>query len=391
MAKPIPDALQETGERRLAEWGVGPGAGVGELAGVMRRDSAADIAIAARLAVLLSSDSAELLQRLEREAADKAVRKAAKRALYRLEQRGIHPPVSTADAARPVALAPAIEGYVSAVDGRGDQLVWLVKSQPGGVAHLFAVINDPDGLREVALNTITRKALKAVRAELEQRHELRLVAVDWHYADFLIHRAFEWASARGTRMSGDYPLLRAQIAREAAPTALPPMAVSLVDPAAATSESALAESAALLTEPEFRTWVLGAEAVAPVLAELVQVKESPLVLNQLQQEERFEAVVRGAIEDVFSPQRRSSWSRRLYEMAYFFAVSGRPPRAAQAIAAARGLDGGLAASAIPVCAELVRGSLAVHFQQALQTEQERERSSLVLTPHQAKARRERDR
>ncbi len=391
MAKPSPDALQEAGERRLAEWGVGSDAGVGELARVAQRDSAADVAIAARLALVLSGDSAELLQRLERETPDKAVRKAAKRALYRLEQRGIHPPASPPSAPRPPALAPAIEGYVSAVDGRGDQLVWLVKSQPGGVAHLFAVVNDPEGLREVALNPITRKALKAVRAELEQRHELRLVDVDWHYADFLIHRAFEWACGRGTRMSGDYPLLRAQFAREAAATALPPLAVALVDPAAAAAESALAESAALLGEPEFRTWALDAETLAPALADLARVKESPLVLNPLQQEDRFDAVVRDAIEDVFSPERRPSWSRRLYEMAYFFAVSGRQPRAAQAIAAARALEGGLSASAIPFCAQLVRGSLAVHFQQTLQVEQERERTSLVLTPQQAKARRERDR
>src|SRR5579862_2749675 len=160
MAKPIPDALQEAGERRLAEWGVESDAGVEELARVVQRDSAADVAIAARLALVPSGDSAELLQRLEREAPDKVVRKAAKRALYRLEQRGIHPPASPPSAPRPAALAPAIEGYVSAVDGRGDQLVWLVKSQPGGVAHLFAVLNDPEGLREVALNTITRKALK---------------------------------------------------------------------------------------------------------------------------------------------------------------------------------------------------------------------------------------
>ena len=110
MAKPIPDALQEAGERRLAEWGVGSDAGVEELARVVQRDSAADVAIAARLALVPSGDSAELLQRLEREAPDKAVRKAAKRALYRLEQRGIHPPASPPSAPRPAALAPAIEG-----------------------------------------------------------------------------------------------------------------------------------------------------------------------------------------------------------------------------------------------------------------------------------------
>ena len=27
--------------------------------------------------------------------------------------------------------------------------MWLLKPRPGGIAHLFAVLNDPDGLREV--------------------------------------------------------------------------------------------------------------------------------------------------------------------------------------------------------------------------------------------------
>src|SRR5215470_18643467 len=195
MAKLPPDAVQEAGERRLGEWGLGAAATPAELGAVLHRDVAADVAIAHRLGALASQESAELLQRLGAESRDKRVRKEVKRALYRLEQRGVHlaapppPPAPT-----PVGAAP-IEGYVSAVDGRGDQLVWLVKPQPAGVAHLFAVINDPEGLRESALNSLTRKALKALRTALERKHELRLVEVDWRHADFLIHRAFEWSRA----------------------------------------------------------------------------------------------------------------------------------------------------------------------------------------------------
>jgi len=390
MAKPSPDALQEAGERQLTEWGLGRDAPVGELAAALHRAAAADVAIAHRLGAVASAESAQLLLRLEREAADKHVRKAAKRALYRLEQRGIRLPEPPSPSPPAPAAAPPIEGYVSPVDGRGDQLVWLLRPQPGGVAHLFAVINDPEGLREVALNTMTRKALKSVRAELEQRHELRLVEVDGHYADFLMHRAFEWARGRGTRMVGDYPALRAQFTRQPSPAALPPSVLQRIDAAALdTDGTPLTRSPELLEEPEFRTWFLTHDELKPYLDELGSVKDSPLVLNRAQQQERFEAVIGRAIDAVFGGAARPSWARRLYEMGYYFAVTRRPQRAAQAAAVARALEHSGGAQAIPFCAQLVRASLAFFFHAALEQEQDREKTSLVLTPQQALARRER--
>ena len=389
MAKPGLDELAEAGERRLAAWGVADTASALTLGELVLRDAAADAAIAARLGAQVSDESAVLLQRIERETTDKHVRKAAKRALYRLEQRGIHPSEPAAAPPKPAALtAPPIEGYVSAVDGRGDQLVWLVKPQAGAIAHLFAVLNDPDGLREVELNTLTRKALKSIRAELAQQHQLRLVAVDWRYADFLMHRAFEWACARGTRMTGDYTALRAQLTRQPPPAAVPPDVLARLD-AVTADATALAQSPALLDEPELRTWFRDAEQLAPFLAELGSVKDSPLVLNPAQQEERFEAVILQAIEAVFDADQRPSWARRLSAMGYYFAVTERPQRAAQAVAVARALEGTGAARENPFCAQLVRVSLAFFFQQSLQAEQERERTSLVLTPQQIAARRER--
>jgi hypothetical protein len=389
MAKPSPDATTERGERYLTEWGLGPDATVAELAAVLDRAAAADVAIAHRLGAIASAESAEVLRRLERNAADKHVRKEAKRALYRLEQRGVHVPEAAAPPPTPVA-APPIEGYMSPVDGRGDQLVWLVKPQPGGVAHLFAVINDPEGLREVALNPVTRKTLKSVRVELERKHELRLVAVDWRHADFLIHRAFQWARARDTRMSGDYPALRAQLTRLPMPEAMSPDAPARGDAAAAAADGVwLAQSAGLLEEPEFRTWFLAADELKPYLDEMAGVKDSPLVLNRTQQQERFEAVIVGAIDTIFGGENRSSWARRLAEMGFYLAAARRATPAAQAMAAGRALEGGTAAREIPFCAHLVRASLAFFFQAALEQEQEREQTSLVLTPQQALARRQR--
>jgi len=189
-------------------------------------------------------------------------------------------------------------------------------------------------------------------------------------------------------MEGDYPALRAQLTRLPMPDAMPPSVLTRLDAAAlAPQETLLAQSTGLLEEAEFRTWFLTAEELRPFLDELVGVKDSPLVLNRAQQQERFDEVIERAIDAVFSAATRPSWARRLYEMGYGLAMTRRPERAAQAVAVARALEAGDAPRSIPFCAQLVRASLGFFFQLALEKEQEREKSALVLTPQQALARR----
>lgn len=383
MAKATPDGTIAAGERLLAAWGLTAESGPAELGAALERDPAADLAIAHRLGAIAVADSAVILRRLERTTGDKQIRKAAKRALYRLAQRGVvledTPPPERAPAP-----GPRIEGYVSAIDGHGDQLVWLVKAQPGGVLHLFAIINDPDGLRETALTPITRKALKGLREELERKHAMRLVEVDWRYADFLMHRAFEWAQAHATRMTGDYPGLRAQFSPQP-PSESPAMPAP--EPAGAAAEdAALAASAELLDAPELRTWFRTEAELRPDLEQLTAVRESPLVLNAMQQEERFEAITAAAVDRVFGGPQRLSWIRRLEGMGVYFAASGRADRAAQVNAVARALAGDRPAREVPFCALLVRASLAYFFHAATEAAEEREKTSLVLTPQQIAAR-----
>ena len=383
MARHTPDELADAGERQLAAWGVGADAAVAALTAQTGRDAAADVAIALRLGGIVSDESASQLRRMEAAATDKQVRKAVKRALYRLQQRGIASaaPSPVASAAPSPVLATPLEGYVSPVDGRGDQLIWLIRPQPGGVLHLFAVLNDPQGLREVALHSATRKALKTLQRELEQRHDVRLAPIDWRHADFLVRRAFQWARASGARMDGDYPALRAQWTHEPAAEASP-----LAPPVA--DAAALARSAELLTEPEFRTWFRTVEDLAPFLEEFGGVQDSPLVLNPMQQQERYDDIIARAIDATYGGEHRDTWSRRLTEMARYFAATRRPARAAEAAAVASALAAGTAPREIPFCDQLVRASIAFFVQLAAREQAERAKGSLIVTPGQAVRERE---
>lgn len=388
MAKVDREQLLHEGENLLESWGVPAGAAAASLEEYAGRSAAADVAIAHRLGGAGGEESVGLLRRIEQAAAEKLARKEAKRALYRLQQRGVRVPEIPSGAPVTIA-APSLEGYVSPIDGRGDQLVWLLKSRTGGALHLFAVLNDPDGMREADLTLITRRGLKAVRAELEAKHELRLVEADWGYCDFLMRRAFRWARERAARIGGDFPALRAQMIPSPGAEEMRPLIFShLVPPLLDEEPDALARSAEVLAEPEFRTWFFTREDLAPYLEELTSIRESPIVLDRTQQEERFRAVIDRALAELFGGARRESWARRLYEMAYFLWASARREKARSAAAVARALErserGG---RELPFCEHLTRASLAALFEAAVKEEAERARDSLVLTPQQAESRR----
>ncbi|HVN83769.1 MAG TPA: hypothetical protein VMW17_02885 [Candidatus Binatia bacterium] len=387
MAKVVHDDRIQPGEQRLLEWGVGSDVDVDELRAHAHRDPAVDLAIAARLGARPGNSSVVLLREIDARSTDKLVHKEVKRALYRLQQRGVAIPSAPPAAAPAPLLGPQIEGYLSAVDGRGDQLIWLVRPLPGGIVHLLAVINDPEGLREVDLNQTTRKALRAARQELQTKHEIVLVEADWHYCDFLVNRAFRWAQARGGRIEGDYPGLRAQIVRSSSASDLPPLVLSKLDVATIRAQPALlAESAALAEEKEFRTWFFDPETLQPYLEAMLQAKDSPLVLSQTQQQDRFRVTVEHAVEELFGGDRQPSWVRRLYEMAYFFSATHRDLAARRACAVAAALEASTHGGRdIPLCEYLVRGSLAALLHAATEREQEHARSSLILTPQQAAA------
>lgn len=384
MSKPNRDVQLRLGEQRLQEWGVSADAGVAALRAVVGRDPAADLAVAARLGAYADAASVEALQALDAASTDKRVRKEVKRSLYRLEQRGVAIPAAPAAPPPAVVLGPALEGYLSAVDGRGDQLVWLIKPHPGGgLAHLFAVINDPEGLREVNLFETTRKALRTSREELLRKHELRMIEADWRYCDYVIDRAFRWAVERG-QPGGDYPGMRSKLLT-APVVAMQPLIFAQLDPTAVrTNPLLLTDAVKLLEEKELRTWFFDQETLKPYLDEAQRIKESPVLLNQAQQQERVRLLIERAVEELFGGTSQLSWVRRLQEMAYFFHATGRMEAAQRALATALALEfGPRGGRDIPFCEQLVRTSFFAFLQMEEQREEEEVRSSLVLTPQQA--------
>ena len=350
----------DVAEERLAELIAGPEA----------------VAVAAALGELPSPHVATLLVRLEPHVRDRPARRAIRRALYRLRQQGVATPPPE-PAAPPPRAEPVAEGLVSAFDGRGDRLIWILRPlATGGVLLIAAEVNEPAGLLGVQAMEVGRKRLREARRELEASG-LRLLAADWQTLDALLVEAH--ARAASSDRERDYLRVRPRLTAEPPRPPAEPVSAQVAPPGADEVAGLVADSAGLLDEPELARWSPDPEAAAPFLEELTAARESPLLVSRAAQEERVRAILTRAAEALIPS---ATLARRLEGMAYVFAETGRPVRARQALAVAHWLRERPAAD-VPFVTALTEHGLGSLFAADTARREDQRRGALVVTPGQA--------
>jgi hypothetical protein len=261
-------------------------------------------------------------------ATDRAVRRAAKRALYRLSQRGVAP----APAARPVPVvqrrAPrAVRAWLSGIDGSGSRAAWILFEGPyGGGALCSLILNDVIGIAEVAGGDITKRRLEAELAALRAAQKLPWVEAEPARAVGLVAEAIELHRERGTQPPVAFGRWQPFFAE--AVSSLAPHPEPVADSALA------ARSAELLALPEMAGWFLDPETVQSDALEVQEARESRLVVSDQIKAERQEAILTRVVEREFTPEARRRWARRLADMAWIFGATDRPDQLALASAAA---------------------------------------------------------
>ncbi|MEA2624055.1 MAG: hypothetical protein QOD06_100 [Candidatus Binatota bacterium] len=385
-----PDARARAGLAALRARGIDPEtAEITELEGAAAAGGDAAFAVAEALASRPSDASAAALRRLENEArghSDKALRREVRRALYRLARKGIDaaadPPAEKAP--RPAAADPRAEGFLSLADAAGDRLMWIVKPRSGGgLFHLNAIVNEPAGLREIVVGEVNRKQLRELRSDLERRHRLRLVDVDWRYVDWIAHEGYDRARTRGALAESvaAYPTLRLQLfATSAAPQ--PPPIESVLDAAAVRADaSALASSADLFEAEELAWWFLPEAEFRPVLDRYHELRDSPIVLDRVSQQHRIAEALEAGTVEIFSGEHAAAWRRRLEELAYVLWKTDLREDARRAYAAALALaESTSGGRGIPFLEELVRRSFDFFVAREAEREREQKAGSVLLTP-----------
>lgn len=376
------------GKKVLEEWGIRPPAGqdssldIASLHERIGQHADADLALAAFLGEVQTAESAQFLVSWIEQATDKRLHKEISRALYRLSQKGIQADRPQKGAGKSILTPIEPEGYLSVMDGRGDRLVWIVKSRVGGGLHfLSTLINEPEGMRYIEGTEISRKMLRQMLQDLRDHRDVTMVQVPWRYCDSLMQEGYERAKAQDKKEVESYPAARSFVFTTPAEPQTVPLPDSLDRHAIAADDTFLTTSIQLAEEPEMQRWVFDAEQAKPYVEKISSAQESPLVLNQHQQKDRVNDVIKQAVAEVFSGESGRAYARRLEETALYFAATGRLESAQRALAVSLALQKeGASGSGIPFCEGLVQQSIGLHYTEEKQHQQEESKGSLIMKP-----------
>jgi hypothetical protein len=343
-----------------------------------------DLAVIYSLGKIFDRAAVDALDEIDRQTSDKDYKKEIKRALFKLSQRGVVE-VRESGGHQPARAGlfthePEIEAYMSAVDGGGGRLMWLAKTQPGhGLQVIQAMLHEREGLLRIGGAHMRRKEMRNMFHELQQQHNISMIAIPWEFADWAIYEGYEKGKARGESGLEKFHELRSIIASEKPKEQIHPI-YRKIGGEQVREGPWREQSRRLLDEPELRYWVLTDDWMQQFLAQIQEAQASRLVLNPLQKEERMNAIVREAVRTLCSGENGRAFNRRMEDMALYFAETRRSEAAKLSLAVALQVgEGDPGPLDISFLTGLVQKSFAVLLSQEKAKEEE-EPSSLIVKP-----------
>ena len=278
-----------------------------------------------------------LLAALFGPARDKIRRKALKKTLHRLKTRGVAmaPDLLPKEEVSFGAPRPgAAKVFVSPIFGIGESYV-ILEAPPEILGGNFLVsrVSDQEGFKECVLLSLKRQQQAEVWGRFREQGLDQWFSPPPAYAVRLLEEAYAHKGGSGT---AQYGALREKIFRHwGRPEAAPDLDQEL--PALSPQEMPrlLEHCRNLALDPLFLSFLPGPEEIAPWLAKLQEVEDSPLVLSDQQKQVRIDGVLDEATRALYPLPTRADWGRRLLTTAYYLHLDGREEdsRAARAAAA----------------------------------------------------------
>jgi hypothetical protein len=293
--------------------------------------------------------AAEVLRLIDAVVPDRALRKAARRELHRLESVGIHAPerldLPQPDMAEIDASArhvPLSEAWGTDISPAGLRAVWLMGEPPLGGAWLAAmVLSEDEGLTEVSLVETTRKRYQRELEERRSDERATWVPLPPDYALQLVREAVDTAHAHDRGLPTRYHSVK-ELFGEAEHGPEPAMVYALLgqlEPTPLPDGSNVEATVQLLREPEVVDWYVPlSDDLRKRASEIVRGAASGLVVPGNTPEQRALRLLTDAAREALTPERRHALERRLEETGYIFVATDRHAAAQLAIAAARALQ-----------------------------------------------------
>lgn len=261
---------------------------------------------------------------------NKAIAKAAKKALYRLRSRGVAVPEKKAEAPAPQpAPEEPLPSLASAITGTGERALIIGRPVRGGVETLQVVIADEHGVVHLGVHELSRGQYRKMLKDARKPSAPSAVELPVEEAKELL------AEAAGTNLctKTPYPDGLETALRHLGVT---PWSAGRELPPATEQDQALAGNGGSLHDlPEIAQWLPPVDDIRSFALRAQEIATSTLYLDENQRAEQLRRTVTSMAEGFLTEQHRQVYGRRLWLMADFLERTNRAEAAKVARAEAR--------------------------------------------------------
>lgn len=288
-------------------------------------------------------ETAALLGQVAAKTGSKDLQKTIRRALYRFKTMGIDTEGALPQEARKSVLEvpklPIVAALASQIDFDGYRALYLARRRPfSGLVFVSLLLQDSRGVVACQALPVSKKDLTQLVEDILADTRLTHVQLPASYAQQLVEDNYQRNLATGTPVPQEFMGLRDLIGMPDMHWEQPPMYQVLQADEVRAQATLLSLSAHLFEIREFESWHLPAELLQPYRDEIKRVGESPIIVSQVLQQERIDAIQKKAIRELLPAEVRARYRQRLEEMAYLLWHTKRPDEAKRALAAALALQ-----------------------------------------------------
>lgn len=296
-----------------------------------------------RLRLEATSEAAGQLRDIAEADADKPTRRAAKRALYLLSEKGITPTATVAPSvpAGQSADLPPFRTYVSGFDGAGNMVLMFVVPDKDGGSPRFTemLVNDETGIHGFGGHRVSKSEAARRLREIETHVDEGVAFAEIASDDAA--RLFAAAQELHGRIQGLLPPGCHQWAEEMnfSPQTEENAAIALTAPEIDVEPTVdEADARRLLEMPWFEAWLLAEEDAEELFyrwvhsGTLESKPEREVAIAAMQE------IAKDLLEELVPPDLRLLYARRLEHTAFILSKCDRMDAARLALAHARGLE-----------------------------------------------------
>ncbi len=254
---------------------------------------------------------------------EKDVKKAVKRALFRLKGKGVRADGFADNHASESVYKPIKKDeprcYVGPIDALGNRAVIIHFFESGkGIDVAMGMASDKNGIQQFVFDQMSRKRARELKADL-QGMAGPLVEVPLSHGAMVLEDAFEIENNLGAEARADYLRARPLLLGKAS---LEDYSVNFGDTGVSHGEITSTDLRRLFENDLMASWLVPPVSLRPFMMEMQKVHESPIILSQTQKLNRIEEIKEKCVNTLFHGEERERFRKRLLEMAFFFLRSG---------------------------------------------------------------------